>query len=77
MTAVATPEPVVNRIVLDHSDRCDRCPAQAFVRATLVNGYLLFCAHHARAYDVRLREQAALIEDGTDALNIKPSPAAF
>ena len=29
-------------------DRCDKCGAQAKVRATLVNGELYFCGHHAR-----------------------------
>ena len=29
-------------------DRCDRCGAQAFYRAVLVSGELLFCAHHGR-----------------------------
>ena len=27
-------------------DRCDRCSAQAYVRATGVNGELYFCGHH-------------------------------
>jgi len=31
-------------------DRCDRCGAQAVVRATLESGDLLFCGHHARQY---------------------------
>ena len=32
-------------------DRCDRCSAQAYVRATLhAGGELLFCAHHGRSY---------------------------
>jgi len=29
-------------------DRCDKCGAQAKVRAKLVSGELLFCGHHAR-----------------------------
>jgi len=28
-------------------DRCDSCGAQAYVRATLNYGELLFCLHHA------------------------------
>jgi len=32
-------------------DRCDRCGAQAYVRALLPNGLeLLFCAHHNRQH---------------------------
>jgi hypothetical protein len=41
------------------SDRCDRCGAQAKVRVVLPGGGdLVFCGHHARAYDERLRELA-------------------
>jgi hypothetical protein len=43
---------------LTASDRCDRCGAQARVRVTLVSGDLLFCAHHAKDYEARLRELA-------------------
>ncbi|HEY9388616.1 MAG TPA: hypothetical protein VIR27_02460 [Mycobacteriales bacterium] len=40
-------------------DRCDRCGAQAKVRVVLPGGGdLLFCGHHARAYDAKLREIA-------------------
>jgi hypothetical protein len=32
-------------------DRCDRCSAQAYARATLhAGGELLFCAHHGREH---------------------------
>ena len=27
-------------------DRCDSCPAQAYVSVTGVNGELMFCSHH-------------------------------
>lgn len=40
------------------NDRCDRCGAQAFTRATLAAGELLFCAHHGRAYLDKLVEVA-------------------
>lgn len=33
-------------------DRCDRCGAQAQVRATFAAGDLLFCGHHGRVLDV-------------------------
>lgn len=33
---------------LTAADRCDICSAKAMVRATLMNGELLFCGHHAR-----------------------------
>ncbi|MFM5904090.1 MAG: hypothetical protein ACKOOD_03280 [Microbacteriaceae bacterium] len=34
---------------LTANDRCDSCGAQAYVRATLTFGELLFCLHHAVA----------------------------
>ena len=38
------------------SDRCDRCGAQAFVRATMAAGTeLLFCGHHGREYEAGRR----------------------
>jgi hypothetical protein len=39
---------VKERVELAVSDRCDKCTAQAKVRATLVSGALYFCGHHAR-----------------------------
>ena len=51
-------------------DRCDRCGAQAYVRAMLTSGgELLFCAHHGRAHETKLREVAAAITDERDRLN--------
>ncbi|TQL51596.1 DUF7455 domain-containing protein [Ornithinicoccus hortensis] len=39
------------------ADRCDRCGAQAFVRARLAGGFeLLFCAHHGREHLEKLRD---------------------
>jgi len=47
---------------LTAADRCDRCGAAAQVRAVLPSGgELLFCAHHARKHDDKLRELAAKI----------------
>lgn len=34
------------KYILTAFDRCDRCDAQAWVKATGVNGELLFCSHH-------------------------------
>lgn len=39
---------VDTREPLKVSDRCDKCGAQAKVRATLITGQLYFCGHHAR-----------------------------
>ena len=62
---------------LTAADRCDRCGAQAFFRAVLTNGELLFCAHHGRAHLARLAEVAVEVQDGTAAINRAPSPAAY
>ncbi|MGB8652376.1 MAG: hypothetical protein WCD35_17145 [Mycobacteriales bacterium] len=43
---------------LTNADRCDRCGAQARVRVVLSSGDLLFCAHHAKAYEPSLRDTA-------------------
>lgn len=49
MNATLTPE-------LTAADRCDRCGAQAYVRARLADGLELhFCAHHGRAHLDKLR----------------------
>ena len=54
---------------LNAADRCDRCGARAYIRAILASGgELLFCAHHGRAHEEKLREMAAGIQDHTDKL---------
>ena len=51
-------------------DRCDRCGAQAYVRVVLPSGSeLLFCRHHAKAHDDKLREMSAQIHDESDKLS--------
>ena len=63
---------------LTASDRCDRCSAQAYVRVILASGAeLLFCAHHAREHESRLREVAATIQDETERLDETPAVAAL
>ena len=32
--------------ILDASDRCDSCDAQAYVKVSGVSGDLTFCSHH-------------------------------
>lgn len=39
-------KPEIKQWVLNVSDRCDRCNAQALVQVTGLNGSLLFCGHH-------------------------------
>ncbi|MDU0967715.1 MAG: hypothetical protein E7A62_00195 [Actinomycetaceae bacterium] len=49
------------------ADRCDVCGAQAWVRAFMRSGQLLFCAHHAREYASAL-ESAQRVEDGRNGM---------
>ena len=57
-------------------DRCDRCGAQAYVRVELSgNAELLFCAHHARQHEEKLREVAITIHDETEKLADVPASA--
>lgn len=50
---------------LTASDRCDRCGAAATTRAVLSSGgELLFCGHHARKHQTRLRELSAELHVG-------------
>jgi len=50
-------------------DRCDRCGAQAYVRASLTSGgELLFCAHHGREHLPKLHDLTTSIQDETDRL---------
>lgn len=55
----------LTRPELTASDRCDRCGAAALVRAVLPSGgELLFCGHHAREHEPRLKEMSANIQAG-------------
>ena len=54
---------------LSAADRCDRCGAQAYLRARLVNGGArLFCAHPGREHLPQLQEKASEIHDESDRL---------
>ncbi len=64
MTGTVTSPPST----LTAADRCDRCGAQAFVRVLLTSGDLLFCAHHAKAYEDKLKPTAVDWVDETAAL---------
>lgn len=70
MTTALAPE-------LTASDRCDRCGAQAYIRARLVTGgELLFCAHHGRQHLPALVDRAVDIRDETDRLNESSTSAS-
>lgn len=49
------------------TDRCDRCGAQAHLRAVMDNGELLFCKHHGRVHGAVLDRDALYVEVGRDA----------
>jgi hypothetical protein len=72
VNATVTP-PVPSPQTLTHADRCDRCGAQARVRVVLATGDLLFCAHHAKAYEDKLRPAAVEYVDETAALSTEIS----
>ena len=58
------------------ADRCDRCGAQAYVRARLHSGgELLFCAHHGREHLPKLQDVTAEIVDESDRLIETPTLA--
>lgn len=69
MNATLTPE-------LTAADRCDRCGAQAYVRARLGDGLELhFCAHHGREHLDKLRHvQDVDILDETHRLYQEETP---
>jgi hypothetical protein len=59
------------------ADRCDRCGAQAYIRVVLSGGTdLLFCAHHGRQYELKLREIGAEIHDETERLSSTSAAAS-
>lgn len=75
MSQIATANSTVDELdyTLSALDRCDSCGAQAYIRATLNSGDLLFCAHHGNEFKAKLLptalnwhdESARLIEDRT------------
>ena len=70
-----TENSILDATPLSALDRCDRCGAQAYVRAVMANGFeLLFCGHHAKKYQEGLESAAARIQDETERLN-EESPA--
>ncbi|WP_166353925.1 DUF7455 domain-containing protein [Phytoactinopolyspora limicola] len=53
---------------LSTTDRCDSCGAQAYVRAVLDQGDLLFCGHHGRKFEATLRPKSLGWHDETSRL---------
>lgn len=50
-------------------ERCDKCGAQAMIRATLASGELYFCGHHARKTGNKLVSQSVVIFDPSGVFN--------
>jgi hypothetical protein len=78
MTALTATIPAAETAVpLTALDRCDRCPSQAYVRATLPTGMeLLFCGHHASEHHDKLVLAGATFHDETEKLTI-PRESGF
>jgi len=54
---------------LSANDRCDVCGAQAYIRAILDSGELLFCAHHGNANREKLEPLIISWHDQTEDLS--------
>ena len=64
-----TDQLLLESVPLNALDRCDRCGAQAYVRAVLLSGgELLFCGHHGKEYAEKLKAVALKIQDETEKL---------
>ncbi len=69
MSATSTSESAVLDYRLTAADRCDSCGAQAYIAAEVNGSELLFCAHHGRKYEEKLRAVASTWHDETARLN--------
>jgi hypothetical protein len=56
--------------ILDATDRCDRCSAQAYIKVIGNSGELLFCSHHynkvvdnAVGYDKMMKFMVEIIDE--------------
>jgi hypothetical protein len=66
-------EGMISAMELNALDRCDRCGAQAYVKATKGEASLLFCAHHGHEHVPALKEKGFTIHDETKRLAV-PTP---
>ncbi|HUG51761.1 MAG TPA: hypothetical protein VLZ78_12260 [Terrimesophilobacter sp.] len=53
---------------LTAADRCDSCGAQAYIRVSIGDSQLLFCAHHGRRHQEKLSAIATDWHDETSRL---------
>ena len=68
MNATTEREASVIEYRLTAMDRCDSCGAQAYIAAEVNGSELLFCAHHGRKYEEKLRSIATSWHDETARL---------
>lgn len=68
-TSIPTHAAAVLEYRLTATDRCDSCGAQAYIAATISGSELLFCAHHGRKYEAKLRSVATGWHDETARLS--------
>jgi hypothetical protein len=54
---------------LTAADRCDSCGAQAYIRVSIGDSQLLFCAHHGRRHQEKLSAIATDWHDETSRLH--------
>lgn len=50
-------------------DRCDSCGAQAYIRVTIGESELMFCAHHGRRHQEKLEAIATDWHDESSRLH--------
>lgn len=60
---------IETRAEITKQDRCDKCGAAAKVRATLMNGELYFCGHHAREISTELVLKSVEVFDPEGVFN--------
>ncbi len=71
MNTLTTPDETTATLAyrLTAADRCDSCGAQAYIAAEVNGSELLFCAHHGRKYEEKLRTVATSWHDETPRLS--------
>ena len=58
----------MNTEPLTLADRCDCCGSQAFVRASFMEGELLFCQHHYSKHYTQIVSQAIWVHEQLEDL---------
>ncbi len=69
ITAEASAEPLSASHQLTALDRCDSCGAQAYIRVSIGESELLFCAHHGRRHQEKLEAVATDWHDESSRLH--------